>query len=363
MLSRSFAAMSIAGLWGCRYVRQASSFTFSHVLLSRTTMHENNANVRVAFDNVNRIESSLSMMPPIEDSLVSLSNSVDLSLVTEETVPQTLKVASAVLLFGGGLIPATISANKSLVSTLKGKKGSDSASDNPATSLDPTAGQKVAYIEDSGAGGPKLPNSAAIFASEKIPLVDVLAIVGRIDGVDSIADWKNLPSTKVEGLSNPDNAPMWLPRATFKANIRKAKFRSWPNDPSTGLPVGGEDLKRSEQSRVSKQGALIGDSALDAVYDTWAWGASVATPDKVDNQLNDWRNGDSLDVGKFVFAAVRGRAVTTLAAITFVIIQIVAYFSLFIAPALRVFFDVDIGFGVAGTCGPEGCTNIMDLLN
>lgn len=302
------------------------------------------------------------MIPPgLESS--SFSDSVNLSLVTEETIPETVKVIVATLLFGGGLIPAAISANKSLFATLTGKKGaSDSDTDNPATSLDPYAGKKVAYVEDSGAGGPELPNSGLVFASERIPVADVVAIAGRIDGVDSVADWRNLPSAKLEGLSDTNNPPMWLPRATFKANVRGAKFRGWPNDPKTGKPVGGEELKAAEEARVKKSGASIGDAALDAVYDTWAWGSSVATPDKVDAQLKDWRkDADSLDLGRFVNAAIRGRAVTAFAAFTFIFIQVVAYCSLFIGPALRVFFDVDIGFGVAGSCGPEGCTNILDV--
>jgi len=70
--------------------------------------------------------------------------------------------------------------------------------------------------------GPELPFSSLLFAAEKIPLVDIIAILGRIDGVNSIADWKNLPSTKMPNVSTTD-PPKWLPRKAFKVNIRKAK--------------------------------------------------------------------------------------------------------------------------------------------
>lgn len=72
--------------------------------------------------------------------------------------------------------------------------------------------------------GPPLPFSSLLFAAEKIPLVDVVAILGRIDDVDSIADWKNLPSTKLPNVSKSD-PPQWLPRRAFKVNVRKAKVR------------------------------------------------------------------------------------------------------------------------------------------
>ena len=69
-----------------------------------------------------------------------------------------------------------------------------------------------------------MPFSSLLFAAEKIPLVDIIAILGRIDGVNSIADWKNLPSTKMPNVS-PTDPPQWLPRKAFKVNIRKAKVR------------------------------------------------------------------------------------------------------------------------------------------
>ena len=102
-------------------------------------------------------------------------------------------------------------------------------------------------------------------------------------------------------------------------------------------------MKASELSRVSKQGALISDAALDAVFDSWAWGASFATPDKVEKTLRLYKpSSDQLDLGAFVGAAIRGRSATGFAALTFVVIQVVAYTSIFIAPTLKYLFDIDI---------------------
>lgn len=142
---------------------------------------------------------------------------------------------------------------------------------------------------------------------------------------------------------------MWLPRRAFKVAVRKAKFLGWPNDPKTGLPVGGEELKSQYMSAVSKKDILISDVALDAVFDSWAWGASIATPDKVQKTLRVFKKGPSdVDLGAFTGAAIRGRSATGFAALTFILIQVTAYGALFVAPVLRFFFDIDIGFGTLG---------------
>jgi len=103
---------------------------------------------------------------------------------------------------------------------------------------------------------------------------------------------------------------MWLPRSTFKTNLRKAKFITWPVD-STGSKVGGESLYQAEIKRVSSKNCEIPDAALDAVFDTWAWGASIATPDKVEVFLNRWRStSTTFDLSVFQRDAVAGRSVT-----------------------------------------------------
>jgi len=273
------------------------------------------------------------------DTVTQITQSSDilLSKVSPEDYGDVMKSVVIVLLVGGGLIPAAIVANKSMIGTLSGKRSGGDGRSN--------------YVADSGASGPALPGQALIFASEKIPLVDIIAIMGRINGYGSIADWKNLPSTKQSANV------FWLPRDLYKENVRNLKFLGWPVDPQTGEPIGGAELEKAEKARISKKNPEIGDAALDAVFDSWAWGASIATPDKVEKTLSLYTSGKSFNVKEFTGAASRGRAVTGLGALSFIVIQVVAYGTLFIAPALRVFFDIDVGFGQMGGC--DGTCNTL----
>jgi hypothetical protein len=274
-------------------------------------------------------------------------------LLAEKDYSNVGKTLVIALTLGGGLIPATISANMAMFKTLSGRKNADTEdlSDmKPGNTLDPTITETKyrEYVYDSGAAGPDLPFSPLLLSADRIPLADVVAVLGRIKDVDTVADWKNLPSAKLPKVSET-NPPMWLPRPAFKVNVRKAKFLGWPTDPKTGLPIGGQELKDAEMVRIAKKDAAIGDAALDAVFDTWAWGASVATPDKVETTLNICKpSALEVDLDAFVGAAVRGRGATGFAALSFVVIQVVAYGAIFIAPALRFFFDIDIGFGTLG---------------
>ncbi|GMH67958.1 hypothetical protein TrRE_jg12472 [Triparma retinervis] len=279
-----------------------------------------------------------------------------------------LKNSVIILAFGGGLIPAAVAANKSMLSTMTGSKSSrdlESASNykgrreeyKARLSLDPTSVDNV-YVGASDASGPDLKCSPLLFSSA-IKLSDIIAVLGRIKDVDSVADWSNLPSTKAPDLATPDKPPMWLPRSTFKTNIRKAPFTSWPND-ELGAPCGGADLRNKELKRVKSRDCVIPDDALDAVFDTWAWGASVATPDKVSLYLGKFRpDSKTLDLGAFQRSAVLGRSVTGLAILAFVLIQVSAYGVLFVAPFLREFVNLDIGFGTLGTCNPGGCATLF----
>mmetsp|Transcript_19949 Transcript_19949/g.29703 ORF Transcript_19949/g.29703 Transcript_19949/m.29703 type:complete len:313 (-) Transcript_19949:153-1091(-) len=292
-----------------------------------------------AFQEQRKSSSSASMIVP------EFGSDFVLSEITDDKMGELVKSAAIVAAFGGGLVPAAFSANKSMMGTMSGTRaGGD----------DPNADKIF-----TASSGPALPQSGLLFAKDKINLVDVVAIVGRIKDTASIADWANLPSTKRENLSDPSNPPMWLPRGEFKKNIRKAKFTGWPSDPSTGEPVGGAELEKALGKQVGAANYPIPDSALDAVFDTWAWGSGIATPDKVETQLKNWRVGKGFDVAKFSKAAVSGRSVTGLAIVTFIVIQVTVYGALFIAPLLRVFFDIDIGFGQLGSCGENGCTTLF----
>mmetsp|Transcript_3324 Transcript_3324/g.9207 ORF Transcript_3324/g.9207 Transcript_3324/m.9207 type:complete len:324 (-) Transcript_3324:1011-1982(-) len=279
------------------------------------------------------------------------------SIVTAEVSEDFTKSAIIALVLGGGLIPATISANSIMFSTLSGRKGYIPEGEEPGpgvetfenydpnNTFDPTMGDPKnipyrEYVLDSGATGPELPSSPLLFAADKIPIADVVAVLGRIESKDSLVDWANLPSA-TRGTTTPGQAPpMWLPRKAFKVQIRKNKFLGWPNDPKTGLPVGGEELKRAEEKRIAKKDAVIGDAALDAVFDSWTGGASVATPDKVEKVLGKVKptpGTNEVDLDAFVQAAVLGRANTAFAALTFIAIQLIAFGALFLRPLLEEF--------------------------
>jgi hypothetical protein len=289
---------------------------------------------------------------------ISLSPSISkssLSMMAIPDVPEGLvRDVLTALVLAGGLIPALISSNGAMFSALSGRKGYIKEGEEPGkdvetyenfdpnNTFDPTMGdpknQKYReYVISSGATGPELASSQFLFSADNIPLVDIIAILGRIDDVDSVADWNDLPSTK-RGTFTSSNPPMCLPRKAFKVNIRKNKFLGWPNDPKTGLPVGGEELKLAEGKRISKKDAIIGDAALDAVFDSWSWGASIATPDKVANTLKIAKpvpGANEVDLDAFVGAAIRGRSNTAFAALSFVIIQLIVFGALFIGPLLK----------------------------
>jgi len=281
-------------------------------------------------------------------------------------VPDTgaiLQSTVIALTLGGGLIPATISANSQMFKTLSGRKGYLAEGEEPGkdvetfenydpnNTFDPTMGDPKnikyrEYVIDSGATGPELPSSQLLFAADAIPIADIVAVLGRIENKDSLTNWRDLPSTTRGKVTPGLDPPMWLPRKAFKVQIRKNKFLGWPQDSKTGLPVGGEDLKKAEEKRVAKKDALIGDAALDAVFDSWSGGASVATPDKVELTLRKIKptpGKNDVDLDAFVGEAVGGRAVTAFAALTFVVIQIIVFGSLFVRPMIKSLTGVDIG--------------------
>lgn len=310
---------------------------------------------------------SLSVIPTsrryrVPSSLNVVGPETYLALVQEGDTSQITKSVVIGLVFGGGLIPAAINGNKEMINTLTGKRPLQQDAGDPKTSLDPTIAETKyrTYIEDSGASGPLLPAASILFSQEPIKLVDIIAIMGRIQDVNSLCDWKNLPSAKRDNVSLT-NPPLWLPRAAFKVNIRKSKqWYGWPLDATTGEPIGGVALQKAEEGRIQRQGALIGDAALDAVWDTWAWGASIGTPDKVMKQLRNYHpTPRELNVNNLVSAILFGRSLTGLAALTFVVIQVVAYGALFVGPLLRTFADVDIGFGGLGMCDPDTCVKLF----
>jgi len=278
-------------------------------------------------------------------------------------VGEYTKAAVITLALGGGLIPALIGGNKGMIDQLTGKRRSMEyeVDDNPETSLDPTVGDKQyrKFVSSDDVPGPSVTGSAFMFQNGDVKLSDIIAVIGRIPDLESVADWRNLPSTKRMGTVGT-TPPMWLPRAAFKVNMRKAPFKGWPVD-QNGVPIGGEDFKREQEKRISQKGYMISDAALDAVWDTWSGGSGISTPDKVAGALRSYRKSSTeFDVNSFAVSVVLGKSVVVLAAITFIFIQVIALGTLFIAPTLRIFFDIDIGFGDVGTCDPETCVRLFN---
>ncbi len=78
---------------------------------------------------------------------------------SEKDYGELIKSAAIVLTLGGGLIPATISANSAMMKTLSGRKDAapeaDPSTIKPGESFDPTIFETKyrQYIEDSGAEG------------------------------------------------------------------------------------------------------------------------------------------------------------------------------------------------------------------
>lgn len=98
-------------------------------------------------------QAPLSAMPGLEDFASSV-------LVAEDKdYGEIYKTAGIVLVLGGGLIPATISANQAMFKTLGGRKDAveevDPSTIKPGESFDPTIMETKyrKYVEDSGAEG------------------------------------------------------------------------------------------------------------------------------------------------------------------------------------------------------------------
>ena len=268
---------------------------------------------------------SLSMLDPTHLFLASY----------DTPLPDKLKEASKILVifaaFGGGLIPACIAVNRSIIATLSGGKIRElideqnnviSEGGTQDKTLDVVSSIKGQQFVETQTTGEK------IFPFTDARVSDVETILKIIQDVDSFAKWKDLPSTKVPNLVNPDSPPMWLPRATFKANMRK---------------------------KLGKK-VTSPDSALDAVFDSVTGGAGVMTFDKASSWI---KNTDSGSFSAFKLQFLLSKSSTMVAIITFVTLQVTAFGVLFIAPFLREFLNVDVGWGVIGTCAAEGCQTLF----
>lgn len=94
------------------------------------------------------------MLPDANEWLASSS-----LLVSDKDYGELIKTGAIVLTLGGGLIPATISANSAMMKTLSGRKDAapeaDPSTIKPGESFDPTIFETKyrQYVEDSGAEG------------------------------------------------------------------------------------------------------------------------------------------------------------------------------------------------------------------
>jgi len=160
-------------------------------------------------------------------------------------LPDLAKATVIILAFGGGLIPALLSVNKSIAGILIGDRTRE---DVEKMNEIISSGNKVDTLEDvSLIRGQVYVDEPEVSDGDDIvckPLAairrsNVESILSALNTIDDFVDWSNLPSTKVKNLEVPTNPPMWLPRATFKASVR---------------------------GRI-KGGAAIPDKPLDVVFD------------------------------------------------------------------------------------------------
>lgn len=97
---------------------------------------------------------ALYVLPDANEWLASSS-----LLVSDKDYGELIKTGAIVLTLGGGLIPATISANSAMMKTLSGRKDAapeaDPSTIKPGESFDPTIFETKyrQYVEDSGAEG------------------------------------------------------------------------------------------------------------------------------------------------------------------------------------------------------------------
>jgi len=253
-----------------------------------------------------------------------------------EKLPSLAKSGLIVLAFGGGLIPALLGVNGSIGKLLSGDRTKQEIEDmnkrmaesdgeklDSLDDIDLIRGQ--VYIEDDVGKDEETFGQPLI----KVRKSDVTKILAVLNSIDDFTDWGNLPSTKVPNLEVPTDPPMWLPRATFKASVR---------------------------SRIKGE---VPDRPLDVIFDSISSGAGVITRSKADAWLSDMNEADN-KLRKLNEKYVGSKAITVTAILLFAVLQISAFGTLFVAPILREFFNIDIGFGGSlGTCAETGCSTLF----
>jgi hypothetical protein len=142
-------------------------------------------------------------MPSKRNMICPMETTTDI-ILADKDYGEAVKTVVIALTLGGGLIPALIGANKAMVKILAGEKDSEKEEDpkniKPGESFDPSYiyGNKVSQIyRGLGRYWTELSLCLRAVCIRTHPLADIVAILGRIGDVNTLADWRKLPSTKM----------------------------------------------------------------------------------------------------------------------------------------------------------------------
>ena len=232
-------------------------------------------------------------------------------------------------------------------------------------------------VESCGEG-PVLPSSALLAYGQPLTLLDIVAVVGRIESMKDLrfpADVarENGESRTLRGMQT------WHNRTSFKEVLRKASWKNWPIDAATGEPCGGLELAErfvpimarsiSPSSFASAidsgndstcEAWPLPDVVMDAFFDACTGGSSgdVATPEDVAANLIRWRPATTeppplsskqikmhqtsvrFDIAAFERAVIAARVKFLGAALFLVAFQVFLYNAVVIKPVLRDFFGI-----------------------
>eukprot|EP00752_Nemacystus_decipiens_P012102 g10727.t1 len=168
-------------------------------------------------------------------------------------------------------------------------------------------------------------NQGLLLYKDPIKLLDVVNIVGRFQTFDDVQNKKDTGK-----MSD------YLFRETFKENLRRSKFKGWPNGPD-GQPAlkdaFGGDVKAVTRSMAKRE---LSDTAMDAVFDSFVGSplSIVADRFKVENQLDKWRKDSTFDVKGFEQGLLVGRLLFLFTIVSLVALLVAGYGVFFVEPLI-----------------------------
>eukprot|EP00903_Cladosiphon_okamuranus_P008370 g8048.t1 len=204
-----------------------------------------------------------------------------------------------------GIIPYTFIASKNVLGEVVGFK----------------ARPTVKEGEDA-----TISNQGLLLYKDSIKLVDIVNIVGRFQTFDDV-------QTKKKDTGKMSD---YLFRDTFKENLRRSKFKGWPNGPD-GQPAlkdaFGGDVKAITRTMAKRE---LSDSAMDAVFDSFVGSplSIVADRFKVENQLDNWRKDSTFDVKGFEQGLLVGRLLFLFTIVSLVALLLAGYGVFFVEPLI-----------------------------